>query len=408
MKTLGIIAEFNPFHNGHKYLIERGKEITGADNVIVICSGNFVQRGTPAIYDKYTRAKAALSNGADVVFELPVFYATASAELFARAAISFLIQLNCVDYLCFGCEAENMKALPQISKILYEEPPYFKAALKYYLGKGLSFPKARVQALQYYCKKNEILDSFSIDNVMSGSNNILALEYLKALRQFHSNIKPVAIKRQGAAYTSLETETDYASSTAIRNAVMNSFADKVTNHIPRNCQRTLEESIPVFPQDLDLLLGQRLLSTNHYSDIYGISEELSNRISNTKNEYVSFESYAHLLQSKNYTYAAISRALLHICLDIKKEDVERFIEKNYHFYLKVLAFKRNTNLLKQIKENCSLPFIGKLSDFYNESTGLTKQMLSKCISCDHLYRLIQMNHQAEYIPTEFEQKLIIE
>ena len=163
MKTLGIIAEFNPFHNGHKYLIDKARKVTGADNIVIICSGNYVQRGTPAIWDKGVRTKMALLNGADAVFELPYFYSTASAETFAHASVKFLNDLNCIDYLCFGCETEDINILPVVASILLEEPEEYKTYLAKYLKTGISFPKARINALNKYCRLNGHFDKQQLE-----------------------------------------------------------------------------------------------------------------------------------------------------------------------------------------------------------------------------------------------------
>ena len=233
MKTMGIIAEFNPFHNGHKYLIEKAKKITGAENAIIVCSGNYVQRGMPAFYDKSLRTKAALRNGADVVLELPCCYATASAETFAASAVKLLDSLDCVDYLCFGCETDNIKVLPKIVSILLNEPDDFKNMLSLYLKNGYSFPKSRAKALTDYCLENNILQFDELDNLLNKPNNILAIEYLKAIKRLNSSIKPVAIKRVGAGYNSKKTNTTFASATGIRNEIAS--GNSIESLIPSNC-----------------------------------------------------------------------------------------------------------------------------------------------------------------------------
>lgn len=408
MKTVGIIAELNPFHNGHQYIIEKAKQITKADNVIILCSGNYVQRGAPAIINKYERAKMALKNGADAVFELPVVYATASAELFARASVAFFDRLNCVDYLCFGCEADDMKLLSTVTKILYEEPPTYRQYLSSATESGLSFPKARQYAVIEYCRETGISDPLSVELLLSAPNNILAIEYLKALKYFHSKIQPLAVRRQGAGYHSLETNARFASATAIRREIEQNSYQEINAHIPANCHNALEAADKVFWKDFNLLLGERLIRRNDFSDIFGINEDLSNRIERTKFQYITVSDYLELLHSKNYTYSAVSRALLHLCLGIKQQQVDEFIGNGYHFYARLLGFRKESGILSEIKEKSLIPLISKLSAFYHQCDEPARKMLDLCIGCDHLYRLIVTDKTGRHLPNEFENQIIIQ
>ena len=407
MTTVGIVAEFNPFHNGHKYLIEQARKHTGADNVIVICSGNYVQRGTPAIFDKFKRTEMAIKNGVDALFELPVIYSTASAELFARASVKFLDALNCVDYLCFGCEEDNLNALTAISSILSNEPDEYKIYLNNCLRLGISFPKARENALSQYCKVNNLLDEVQITSLLSEPNNILAIEYMKAIKFFHSPIKPVAIKRIGAGYHSTNTDLMFASATGIRKHLSQNDFNKISEYLPENCMDIIPYDKPITFSDFDTILGAKLLSGNDFSDIYGINEDLSNRINNYKFEFIDMGSFMEKLQSKNYTYSAISRALFHIMLDIKTADVEDFIAKGYFTYARLLGFNRNSKILSLIKENSNLDIISKFADYYNCAEGISKNMLDISLKADNLYRMIYMNKYKEHIPTEFERQIVI-
>ena len=164
MKIVGIIAEFNPFHNGHKYLISKAKEVCNADAAVIVCSGNYVQRGMPAIINKTSRCEMAMLNGADLVIELPVVYSTASAELFATASIALLDSLNCVDYLCFGCETDSIDLLNTVAEILINEPKEYKDLLTLNLKTGISFPKARAKAFDEYFKKYNLDYSLDINS----------------------------------------------------------------------------------------------------------------------------------------------------------------------------------------------------------------------------------------------------
>lgn len=410
MKTIGIIAEFNPFHNGHKYLIEKSKEVTGADNVLVIMSGNYVQRGIPSIIDKYTRANAALENGADVIFELPVVYSTASAELFARASVRFLNKLNCIDYLCFGCESENIEDLQTIANILADEPRDYKEMLNEYTKSGISFPLAREKALKDYVVKENIALKVPISQWFSKSNNILALEYLKAIKLFNSDIKPVAIKRIGEEYNSTSLDSAFASATGIRTALHNN--ENFETFVPKETYTSLTglniSNSLVYADDFSTILGNELCRHSDYSNIYGINEDLSNRIANHAKDYMDFDSFANDLLSKNTTQTAINRALLHLILGITDEDMQNYIDNDYMTYGRLLGFTKSfSDLLSVIKENGEINIVSKLSTYYNNSTGIEKNMLDRNIKCDSLYRMIVMNKSKTFVPTEFQRQIII-
>ena len=405
MKTIGIIAEFNPFHSGHKYLIEKAKKITNANNVVVICSGNYVQRGTPAIFDKTLRAKAAVLNGADVVFELPVIYSTASAETFARASVKFLDLLGCIDYLCFGIETDNIKALPTLAKLLTNEPDDYKNMLSMYLKNGFSYPKARSKALSDYCNENNILNSLQVSQIIDQPNNILAIEYLKSLRLFHSDIKPVAIKRQGAGYNSNDLERGFASASGIRNEIINN--NPIDNFIPSNCSPLYSVSDYISTDDFSRILGYKLITEKKFNKYYGISQDLSNRINNYKSDFTNISDFVKNLQSKNYTYAGISRALLHIVLDIKTEDVEDFISDGYMKYGRLLAFNNKSSVLSVIKEKSSIDIVSKFSTYYNETNGITRKMLDIGLNADNLYRMVYMTKYTKTIPDEFKRQIYV-
>lgn len=405
VKTVGIIAEFNPFHNGHKYLIDEAKRITNADNIVIICSGNYVQRGTPAIFDKSYRVSTALNNGSDAVFELPCYYAAASAELFARAAVKFLTDLNCIDYLCFGCETDNSEILLMIASILSEEPKEYKEFLNNFLKTGISFPKARAQAIINYCNLIGISNEQDITQVISQPNNILAIEYLKALLHFNSGIKPVPIKRSGAGYNSLDTNTQFVSATGIRNEILNN--NNIDNYIPANSHNLLKNASPLYFEDFSSVFGHKLLNSNDFSEYHDISQDLSNRIKNYISKYMDIETFISELQSKNFTYAGISRALLHIMLDIKKCDVEEFINNGYFEFARLLGFNKNSNILGIIKENSNLEIVSKLSSYYNNCSPLAKKMIDISTYADDIYRMIYMTKYKQVIPNEFERQIII-
>ena len=405
MTTIGMIAEFNPFHKGHKYIIDKAKSITGADNVIVICSGNYVQRGEPAIFDKTIRTKAALSNGADAVFELPVYYSTASAEMFARAGVKFLTDLGCVDYLCFGCETEHIKMLPTIANVLENEPDEYKALLKKSLADGDSFPKARSNALKKYLNDTKGISQNEVEITLKSPNNILAIEYMKAIKHLGSPLKPLAIKRIGADYSSLDVTDDFVSATAIRNELK--LKHDIEKLVPADAYMHYEGTKPLFMTDFDLLLGDALINGRNYQDFYGVTEELSNRINNQKNDYTDIQHFLMQIDSKNNTKTSISRALLHIMLNIKKADIREAIQSGYFTSARLLGINRGSNLISLINDNIKIPLISKYSRHYENATGLDKKLLDIQLYADELYRLVYMIKYKEIIPNEFERQIVV-
>ena len=377
MKTAGIIAEYNPFHNGHKYHIEQAKALTGAERVIAVMSGNFVQRGEPAVYDKQARTKAALLNGADIVLELPVFYSTASAELFARASVDVLAKTNCVDFLCFGCESESLTPLVQAADILSDEPESFKAALKAALDSGKTFPAARACALTKTCGVDP--------SIISSPNNILAIEYLKALTALKSSIMPVGIRRMYNEYNSIETSGKFASATAVRNMIKSNSAETQA-FMPYD----FSENSPVFADDLSPVLNYalRINTAESLSKIYGITEGLENRIIRSAGESFTFADIVSCVKTKRYTQTAIQRALLHTILNITAEDMRKISSLGPNHYIRVLGFKRSSaDLLSEICKKAVLPVITnvKSRDLLSE-TG--KFMLLKESSATDIYSLV--------------------
>ena len=309
MSVVGIIAEYNPFHNGHKYQIEKIKSMTECDDIVVVMSGNFVQRGVPAILDKYTRAKMAIKNGASLVLEMPVTASTSSAELFAHYGVSLLNCLGNVDYLCFGAENDDIDILSQIADILLNEPMEFQKILAEQLSAGNSFPVARSAAI-LQCLNSVYTDS-EIIKIINSPNNILAIEYLKALKRTKSNIVPLIIKRTDKGYSSLEVSGEYASATSIRNMLETGDYQSVCHYVPSNIYSDLNTGLLKTNMFSDILYS-RLLTDRNYTAYSDVSEELANRISNSLSGFDEFESFVQKIHSKNYTDSHNTRALMHI------------------------------------------------------------------------------------------------
>lgn len=360
MKIVGLIAEYNPFHNGHQYHIEKAKEITGADVAIVVMSGNFVQRGAPAIMPKHLRAEMALKAGASLVIELPVCYATGTAEQFAYGAVSILNSLGCVDAICFGSECGDIHVLKDLAQILCNEPDEYKECLQKYLRSGLSFPLARQKAIE------EIYPSQDFSDILEQPNNILGIEYLKALYRLNSNIKPYTIERISSGYHDTDLQNEFSSATALRQTIISGNFKDLHGQVPSSSMTILEAHYetryPIYTNDFSLLLKYRLLNETkstltQYADV---SEELANRICNQLNSFVSYEQFCELLKTKEMTYSRISRALLHILLGIKKTNYTDIQ------YARVLGFRKDdSDVLTEIKDNATITLVSKITQQRN-------------------------------------------
>lgn len=368
MRVTGLITEYNPFHKGHEYHIQEAKKITGADYVIAIMSGDYVQRGTPACVQKHTRAHMALVCGVDLVLELPLPYATGTAERFAEGSVSILDKLGVVDSICFGSECGNAEPLMEIAHILAWEPKWYQTRLQKYLREGLSFPSARAASLPEYA------------DILNSPNNILGIEYCKAIIRSNSKIKAISIQRKGSTYhdehLSCGTTADgfLPSATALRNRLRKDTSADFTNYIPTQACRLLDTELAkngfMDEDDFSSVLLYKLLqakSPEEYLLYEDVSEELASRIFKYRLHFQSFSQFADLLKTKEITRTRINRALLHMILDIKKEH-------KYELYARILGFRKDAGmLLSQIKEQTRIPFFSK--------TAAAKDLMSDQAFC---------------------------
>lgn len=417
MKTAGIIAEYNPFHNGHAYHLNQVRSKTNADYLIIVMSGNFMQRGIPAMLDKYTRAKMALMNGADLVLELPCIYACSSAEYFAKGAVSLLHNLGIVDYIGFGCEDNNLSMLQQTARILASEPETYKKLLQDFLKKGNSFPIARNLAL------SSLPDNNSFDKLLLTSpNNILAVEYLKALYTLSSSITPVAIKREGASYSDDKLNSSYSSALAIRNVLFNAPKsgensqrkfEILKNHVPDSVLKLLQEqyfyTLPVTSDDFSNLLHYKLLLEKEagYEQYLDVTKDLSDKIKKNLHSFKNFDSFCMLLKSKDLTYTRICRCMIHILLNIRQNGLPNAEIHPLVPYARVLGFRNDSSpLLKEIKENSLIPLISVASDaksFLNnpETPDYAKELFNLDIRAAHIYNSVVHSNYKTELPNEF-------
>ena len=393
MKTVGLITEYNPFHNGHAYHIEKAKMLTGADRVIVVMSGDFVQRGAPAVMPKHLRTESALLSGASLIIELPVCFATGSAEYFAQGSISLLNQLGCIDSICFGSECGDLHLLKEIAQILADEPIEYQTALKQALKEGASFPAARQEALNIYSDK--------YSEILASPNNILGIEYLKALAKIRSKMEPFTIKRIGAGYHDMDIDGQFSSATAIRSDIyqladVNSSSESlplthIQTQVPSSCHELMKKNYqtryPVKADDFSLLLKAKLLSEtagslSHYLDM---SPELANRILRLRNDYLSFEQFCDLLKTKELTRSRISRSFIHVLLGITNDWLTAM--KAPAPYARILGFRRDhADLLGILKQTSDSPLITSPARAVLADTAY--QMLELDIYASDLYESV--------------------
>ena len=378
MKTLGIVTEYNPFHKGHAYMIEEAKKKAGADRVVVVMSGSFVQRGEPAIFDKWVRTEAALMNGVDMVLELPVLFAASNAETFARAAVRTLEETGIVDVLCFGSESGDLHSMQEAARLMENETEEFQKLLKEQLDEGLSYPAARAKAL-------ETVSQISSE-ILSQPNHILGLEYLKALDRYNCTMEPMTIKREGD-YNSPSLTDGFASAAAIRKALAEDRSTEAMPQLPENVHDVYNKALslgtaPCFWNELTAALHYklRMSSAEEVEEIAEVVEGLENRILHSIDSCYDIKDVIDFIKTKRYTRTKIQRILLHILLDIKEKEVAYYMNLPKMPYIRVLGFKKeNSGILADLTENAKVPVLTNLKkapEILNED-GLALLALEK-------------------------------
>lgn len=395
MKLLGLIVEYNPFHNGHLYHLKKSKEITNSTHTIAVMSGHFLQRGEPALFDKYTRSEMAVKNGVDLVVELPVIFSCQSAEYFSSGAIKLLNSLNIVDNICFGSEEGNIETLYKISQILVKEPYEFKNYLKKYLDNGLLFAKARSNALFDYINNNKIIDINNEDlyNILNSSNNILGIEYIKSILKLKSSIKPHTITRIKSSYNSENIESEICSATAIRkNLKENNDISFLKDVVPKDTFLTIKNKIdnnfyPVFDENFyDELSFTVLRDYKNLDKYFEVNEGIENKIYQNIFKYDNLNYFILSLKSKRYTLTKIKRTLNNILLGIYKDDFEIIKNIDTLPYVRVLAFNdKGREIIKAIKENSDIKIINKFSDISYNDDLIFNTMINYDIKTTNIY-----------------------
>ena len=398
MNLLGLIVEYNPFHNGHKYHLEKSKEITNATHTVAIMSGSFLQRGEPALFDKYTRAEMAVKNGVDLVIELPTLYACQSAEIFSHGAVATLNSLNCVNSLCFGSEEGNIDILQTISEILVKEPSDFKTTLKNFLDEGIVFPVARSKALYEYIKNNHLLElsEDELQQVLNSSNNILGIEYIKSLIKLNSSIKPYTITRIASKYNSTDIESNICSATAIRNSLKdNTDLKLIENVVPLHTFNERNHKIntnfnPVFDYMFyDLLSSTIIRDVDNLTKYFEVNEGIENKIYSNVFTSKNLEELINSTKSKRYTMTKIKRTLNNILLGINRDDVIKVKDLDRVPYIRILAFNnKGREIIKKIKTSSDIEIITKFSKISHVDDPIFDTLIKYDLKSSNMYNLI--------------------
>ena len=377
MNVVGIIAEYNPFHKGHAYQIQKAKEQCGAEFAVVVMNGDFVQRGEPAIFDKYTRTKEALLGGADLIFELPVRFGLSSAGDFAMGGILALNALPFVTHLCFGTETGDLTPLLQAATFLCNEPDSYRTRVKHFVKQGILYPKARSLALA--------AESGLPTETWDSPNNILGLEYCVALQKLHSKIKPFTIRREGQGYHDNDTPalSDFPSATFLRKQI-----------------RKAGEKENLSLSDFSSLIGYSLLTAKDLCRIKDITPDLSDRIRNELPKYREIYEFVKTIKNPSLTTGRIKRSFFQCLFDIEKEEPVMP-------YLRVLGMKKEASSLLSQKENASCQILTKLAFDVPKMDDTAKKLFAKDLLASDLYRQVFCHKYNQTLPNEYQHSPIV-
>lgn len=377
MNVVGIIAEYNPFHEGHAYQIQKAKEQCGAEFAVVVMNGDFVQRGEPAIFDKYTRTKEALLGGADLIFELPVRFGLSSAGDFAMGGVLALNALPFVTHLCFGTETGDLTPLLQAATFLCDEPDSYRTRVKHFVKQGILYPKARSLALA--------AESGLPTETWDSPNNILGLEYCVALQKLHSKIKPFTIRREGQGYHDNDTPalSNFPSATFLRKQI-----------------RKAGEKENLSLSDFSSLIGYSLLTAKDLCRIKDITPDLSDRIRNELPKYREINEFVKTIKNPSLTTGRIKRSFFQCLFDIEKEEPVMP-------YLRVLGMKKEASSLLSQKENASCQILTKLAFDVPKMDDTAKKLFAKDLLASDLYRQVFCHKYNQTLPNEYQHSPIV-
>lgn len=383
-KVVGIIAEYNPFHNGHYYHLQHAKQNADADFCVAVISGNFTQRGDTSIVDKWAKAYMAICGGADLVLELPTVYSISSAENFASGGIKLLDSLKIVDSVSFGAETNDFGALNNIANVLYEEPRAYTNILTHELKSGISYPSARQNAVMMYLN-----DIKRYANILNSPNNILAVEYLKALKKQRSPMEPIIIERKKVYYNDNRIVDDFASATAIRSMLQRKEYKDLSKVIPRSTYQILGNEmnkshivLSIEEYEKEILFQLRKMSPEQIAELPDVSEGLENAIKSAASNASTLKEFMSLVKTKRYTQTRIQRILLYALLGIDKKTMET--SKKIIPYARVLGFNQNGKmLLSEIsRRNPKIKMITSVKKFIDQNAKGGNKDLMKMLQLD--------------------------
>ncbi len=427
MKVVGIIAEYNPFHNGHAWQIREAQRLAGADFCIIAMSGDFVQRGAPAVFDKYTRTRMALCAGADLVLEIPPVFACGSAEDYASCGVALLDRLGIVDALCFGSECGQTKPLMDLARILCREPEAYRKRLKEELKNGLSFPLARQKALEEYLAGTADGLASGLSDLLSLPNNILGIEYCKAILRRGSRMEPIAVLRRGSGHhdASLPAADGdvFPSATALRSMLTARPEDGVRRHftelsrsVPTPVLSLIGQAYPLVPDDFSVLLSQRLLDLQisgcPLSSFYDVPEDLAARISRRTLEFSGFSDRCAALKTRQYTYTRVSRALLHILLNMTAQDADTRKSHDYISCFRILGFRKDAGALLSAIQKAArfpdpVPMITRTAGAASVLGTDALEEFRRDLFCSHIYQSVLAARSGRKIANEFTAPLVV-
>lgn len=410
MKIVGLITEYNPFHAGHLYHMQQARELTGADYCVVLMSGSFVQRGEPAIFDKYLRTKTALLAGADLVLEIPAAFSTASAHEFAAYGVALLSAIG-VDAVVFGSECGQIEILKQAAYALNHESAEFQERLRKGLKAGLTYPQARAKALgetqaggtrvenvEDFHANTDVSNSHIWSSILNSPNNILGIEYLRAAEDLHSPMEFYTISREGSGYhEDTLADANFPSASAIRGIIRNSLSkdkdllDILASHLPAVTHPAYTGAVPVFVDDFSGLLNATVLQMQATFSIADLSPELAARLTKPPYFPLSFEERIQALKTRQLTYTRVSRALLHLVLGMREEDISRWKDEGYALYARILGFRRQSSpLLSCLHKKSSIPLITKMADAAQNLSPSALALLEQEVYASHLYQTVRI------------------
>lgn len=381
MSTAAIICEYNPFHNGHQFHIEETKRLCGADHIIALMSGSFVQRGECALYDKRLRAKAAIMGGADLVLELPAIYACASAEFFALGAVRILNALGIVDFLSFGAESRDLDAIRSVAELLYAESADLSNRFRHYLGQGMSFPSARENAVR------DILGNAAA-RLLSAPNNILGIEYCKALLAEESTISPLAVLRKGAAHDTTQTNDNIASASLVRSLILENKFDKSAKFLP-DAAAELFRNAPVYSikaMEKAILAELVKMPAELLENTADVAEGLENRIKAAAPGATSLEDLLDRVKTKRYTHSRLRRIVLSAYLGIGED-----LRKTPPPYIRILDHnEKGQKLIAAAKKVSTLPLVRNTSQLLKLKDPAAKEFWDREQIFDRIFEFCKL------------------